>query len=130
MKTLLFVHDLQASPTPRVQYLEIAGYKVIALASATEALRAISQNRPDMVLTDVLVEGMNGFQLCAEVRKHADAVQLPVVIFSGIYRGRSYREEAYNVGAQEFLASPVNLDEMVTAVQRLFTQESAERLAG
>jgi len=130
MKTVLLVHDSQASPAPRLQYLEIAGFKVIGLASGSEALRAIASNKPDIVLTDVLVEGPNGFALCEEIRKQFEPEDLPVVIVSGIYRGRGYREEAYNVGAQEYLRSPVDLDEMVTVVQRLVMPEGGERLAG
>lgn len=130
MKTVLLVHDSQASPAPRIQYLEIAGFKVIALGSGTEALRAISANRPDLVMTDVLVEGNNGFALCEEIRKQHEPESLPVVIVSGIYKGRGYREEAFNIGAQEYLRSPVDLDEMVNVVQRLLMAESGERLAG
>lgn len=130
MKTVLLVHDSQASPAPRLQYLEIAGFKVLGLGSGTEALRAISANKPDIVLTDVLTEDMNGFALCEEIRKQHEPEELPVVIVSGIYRGRGYREEAYTIGAQEYLRSPVDLDEMVTVVQRLLAPEGGERLAG
>ncbi|MEZ5976838.1 MAG: response regulator [Planctomycetota bacterium] len=120
MKTILFVHDSQSSPAPRQHYLEVSGFRVISLKSAHEAVRAIGQNRPDMLLTDVLVEGMNGFELCAEVRKQHDAATLPVVMFSGIYKGRAFVEEARNVGAQAFLAAPTNLDEMIRTINDLF----------
>lgn len=130
MKTILLVHDSQSSPAPRMQYLEIAGFKVIGLGNASEALRAIGSNTPDLVMCDVLTEGINGFELCAAVRKNHTADDLPFVLISGIYRGRGYREEATNVGAQEYLKSPVDLDEMVTVVQRLLMAADGQRLAG
>jgi PleD family two-component response regulator len=131
MKTLLLVHDQQTSPAPRIQFLEMAGYRVIPLANSTEAMRAVTQNKPDLLLLDVLIAGQNGFELAAEVRKAFDAAALPIVMFSGIYRGRAYSEESLNVGVQEYLSSPVDLELLVRTVNQLVGGTKAEvRRAG
>lgn len=125
MKNLLLVHDTQTSAAPRIQYLEAAGYRVIPLTSTSEAMRAVTQNKPDLLLLDVLLDGQNGFEFAAEVRKSLDDAALPIVMFSGIYKGRAYSEESLNVGAQAYLTSPVNLDNLVRTVGELLQGRAA-----
>lgn len=79
---ILCVDDEPVSLIVRTRVLEKAGYEVIPASSAAEALEALQLHSVDLVLTDLLMPGMNGAELAREVKKKNPS--LPVVLFSGV----------------------------------------------
>ncbi|MCK6447796.1 MAG: response regulator [Planctomycetes bacterium] len=119
MKTILYVHDKQGPPNATASYLQMAGYQVELCDSGEACLMRIKQGGLDLVLMDVLIEGKNGFDLCRLVRKQIASDQLPVILASGIYRSRIYREEAMQAGAQLYLLKPFQQHELVQVIHEL-----------
>lgn len=117
MKQVVFVHDHQESPAPRAQFLEQAGYEVHLHSSCHDCLEAIRQNRPDVLLLDVLLEGENGFEFCRSVRRIYSANELPIILMSKVYRTRAFREEAKTAGAQAYFLRPVKLEDLAREVE-------------
>lgn len=128
-KEILIVHDDQESPAERRTLLETAGYRVTLLQSAPAALRAIERRRPALVLTDVLVHGMTGFELCRAIRERWSAEELPVAIASYIYCLPVFREAALEAGAQEFVVKPIAPAELLKLVQNLTSPKPAPQVA-
>lgn len=124
MKQLLLVHDAQENYQPRVDYLESQGFAVSLSNSSVEALRLCESQKPDLVVTDVLIEGQHGFDLVSALRARFEPQDLPVLICSGIYRGRAYNEEAFNRGAQGYLRWPAALEDLGREVE-LILKEAA-----
>ena len=106
MKEILFVHDDQTDPAPLVQVLELAGYQVTCSQDPRRCISNLAAKRPDIIVCDVLLFGMNGFEFCRAVRQRFNASVLPIVMLAGIYRGTSFGEEALRCGAQQYLADP------------------------
>ena len=79
---ILCVDDEPTSLFVRSRVLEQAGYEVVPAASAAEALEALKSRSIDLVLTDLLMPGMNGIELAREIKKQNPS--LPVVLFSGV----------------------------------------------
>jgi len=79
---ILCVDDEPTSLFVRSRVLEQAGYEVVPAASAAEALEALKSRSIDLVLTDLLMPGMNGLELAREIKKQNSS--LPVVLFSGV----------------------------------------------
>jgi len=79
---ILCVDDEAIPLVLRKSVLEKFGYSVLTASSGAEALRLLESNRVDLVLTDMLMPGMNGTQLAREVK--AKRPELPVVLYSGV----------------------------------------------
>lgn len=129
MKQLLLVHDAQENHQPRVDFLESKGYAVTLSGSSVEALRICESHKPDLVITDVLIEGQNGFDLLSAIRARFEPQDLPVLICSGIYRGRAYNEEAFGRGAQGYLRWPAALEDLGSEVDALLKDADTEESA-
>ena len=118
MLEIYFVHDQQESPAPRKRFLELAGYRVTLFESGTELLTALAEHKPDLILMDVLLPGPHGFDVCRLIRHQYGPNELPVVLTSGVYRARVYREEAAACGAQAYLLRPRDLADLANEITR------------
>jgi CheY-like chemotaxis protein len=116
VKEILFVHDQLENPWVRQSCLESAGYRVRAFARGDECLHALGERLPELVLIDVLIEGQNGFELCAAIRANHRAEELPVILCSEVYRDELFQAEARRVGAQRYLLKPCSAEALLTAV--------------
>ena len=93
--------------------LEYAGYEVVAAASGARALAEMNAQRPDLVITDLLMPGMSGFTLRATMLRNPDLASIPVIVLSAYWRRPSDTLEASDV-----LAKPLNIDRLLEAVGR------------
>jgi PAS domain S-box-containing protein len=84
-------------------YLEQAGFEVIVAESAAEGMRLARAERPDVLLSDVLMADSDGFQLCLEIRHDPELSSLPVVLASAWYGSRDDGELARRVGANALI---------------------------
>lgn len=85
-------------------HLEKAGYRVTVASSADEALRSVRRQRPDLVLSDVLMPGTDGFHLCRALRRDASTSRVPVVLVSGNYGDSLDVRHAAHCGANMFVS--------------------------
>jgi two-component system response regulator CpxR len=129
MKKVLLVHDDQSNPRARVQALELAGFEVTSQQDARRALALIQKDKPDLVVSDVLVHGMTGFELCLAVRGLCPPGKLPLILCSGIYRAAVYRDEARRIGAQDYLVHPTSPSEFVERVRQVLGQNTDKHQA-
>jgi DNA-binding NarL/FixJ family response regulator len=98
--------------------LERAGYKTVGVSSAEQALVAIAERQPDVVLTDVQLPGVSGYELCRQLKdEYAD--QLAVIIVSADRSEPFDRAAGILLGADDYMAKPVDPGELVARVWRL-----------
>lgn len=121
MKQIFFVHDRQEDPLPRKYALERSGYKVRSFTSGREALDALTADRPDAVVMDILLDGPNGYEICRSMRALCSAEEVPVILCSALYRKRIFKQEAWDAGAQGFLLRPLDPDDLVRHLNSLFS---------
>jgi len=91
--------------------LEIAGFNVITSNSGQEALKMVDTCIPDIMLLDIFMPGMDGFEVLEELRKHS---RLPVIVLSA---RSSIAEQALGMGANDFIAKPFNPDEVIKKIK-------------
>lgn len=90
--------------------LAAAGYKVQAVSNGLEAFAEIQVNRPDVVVTDILMPVLNGLDLIVAIRSNDEHADLPVVAITSY--GESFREEARAVGATDVIDKPTEIARM------------------
>lgn len=92
---------------------------VLEAADAEEALQLLEDATPDLVITDVVMRGMDGFSLTREIRGSHPPRDLPVLLVTGELSRREAASRAVEVGAQATLAKPFNAQELCSVVARL-----------
>ena len=98
--------------------LTMKGYTVVTAASGPEGLEQIGKERPDLVLLDVMMPGMNGYDVCRHIRENPATGILPVVMVTALDPGPE-RIKGLEAGADDFLTKPINQPELLARVRSL-----------
>lgn len=106
------------------ELLKTAGYRVLEASSGEEALAIYTQQRPDMVLLDALMSGMDGFTCCAQLKSLPGGDRTPVLMVTGLTDQESL-EKAFAAGAADFITKPVIWPILRQRVQRLLEASQA-----
>lgn len=108
---------------------ERGGHEVILSAEGEDGLAKARANPPDLAIIDVMMPGMNGYEVCRQLRQNPATAQIPIIILTA--RGQPVdREAALAAGADEYIAKPVTMAELLERVNRLLTARVASRVAG
>jgi PAS domain S-box-containing protein len=128
----ILVADDNADMRHYVARLLRSHWTVETVADGTEALRSVHAGRPDLILADVMMPGMNGFELLQAVRKDAATADIPVLMLSA-RAGEESRIEGLDAGADDYLVKPFSARELVArvasqlALARLRSESARER---
>ena len=96
-----------------------SGFTVRTAASACEALDEAHRRPPALVLADVMMPGMDGFQLCEALKRDPELATVPVILLSAAHGDSGDRERGARVGAADYLTKPVDLLGLVHTLRRL-----------
>ncbi|MCP4640974.1 MAG: response regulator [bacterium] len=104
---VLIVDDLKENVTLLARLLEPRGYRVHAAYSGEEALESVSQSPPDVVLLDLVMPGLDGFQVCERLKGDGATRHIPVIIVTGLAEHEA-NVRALEAGADDFLLRPID----------------------
>ena len=91
--------------------------------SGEEALESIENKQPDLILLDILMPGINGFELCKMLKNDIRTRIIPIIIVTGL-TDRKEREKALDAGAEDFLTKPIDKFELTARVKSLIRIKS------
>ncbi|MEZ6232972.1 MAG: response regulator [Phycisphaerales bacterium] len=114
--TLLIVDDNEQNLELLQAYLEDLGCGVVVARDGQEALDQVEKRSPDLVLLDVMMPRMSGFQACARIKGNPATREIPVLMVTALNEVGDV-ERAVECGADDFLTKPVNRLELLTRVR-------------
>ncbi|MEN9233672.1 MAG: response regulator [Gloeomargarita sp. DG02_4_bins_56] len=117
------VDDSPAILTSVTQILHSGGYQVIPIGDPNRVMRILEQERPALVLLDVLMPELNGYDLCRLIRQHPELRQIPIVFLTG-KDGLVDKMRAKLLGVKEYLTKPVDAEQLRRCVQQVLSQGS------
>jgi cyclic di-GMP phosphodiesterase len=115
---ILVVDDVPANIALLKSLLVRAGHDVLVASNGEDALQLITRECPDLVLMDVLMPRMNGFEVCQEVKRQPATRLIPVVLITALNDVED-RIKGIKAGADEFLSKPFNVHELKARVDSL-----------
>lgn len=99
--------------------LESGGYQVIRALSGEEALKAVSSARPDLILLDISMPGMDGWEILKLLKVDEETQGIPVAMFSIKFELRD-KVHGLKEGAFDYITKPFSYDELLERVDRIF----------
>ncbi len=114
--TILVVEDSPSELELISHFLNESGYKVIKATGGTEALKKLESEKPDAIITDVVMPGMSGFELCRSLKKNPETEKLPIVICSSKNQEID-RLWAMRQGADAYVTKPYTREELLRAIK-------------
>jgi twitching motility two-component system response regulator PilH len=116
MRTILVVEDTPSEMKLLSHYLQEGGYEVIGAVSAKEALNKAIELKPDVVITDVVMPGMSGFELCRSLKKNPSTEKVPIIICTS--KGQEIDKLwGMRQGADVYITKPFTREELIRAVR-------------
>jgi two-component system phosphate regulon response regulator PhoB len=113
---ILVVEDEDAIREMLVMVLEQAGFQVMAVASAEEALQALAENLPDLILLDWMLPGISGVELARRLKKEDSYSDLPIILLTA--RGEEEdKVRGLEIGADDYMTKPFSPKELVARIK-------------
>lgn len=102
--------------------LRFKGYPVIGAVNGLEALEMVRVNHPALIITDILMPKMDGYELVYELRKNPLTSQIPVIFISATYLTKEDKSFALNLGGVRFIEKPIDTEDLLLTVAEILTQ--------
>src|ERR687887_210480 len=122
---ILVVDDTPQNVKLLGDLLAAKGYEVSTAANGEQALESIARNPPDLVLLDIMMPGISGYEVCRKIRANPATALLPVVLATSLDPNQE-RVKGIEAGADDFLPKPVNQPELFARVQSLLRIEQLQ----
>ncbi len=116
-KKVLIVDDQPSIVTTLTFQVQNAGYDVLTASNGELALKILMEQMPDLVLMDVMMPKMNGWEVCRRIRSIESMKELPIFVVTSLH-GDAETAIAKNSGANEFLVKPIKTDDLVKRLRK------------
>ena len=122
--TILVVDDEPANLKVLIAMIRSLDYSVIAADSGQEALEMLESEKVDLLILDLMMPNMTGYEVCKTIRQNYDLVELPVIILTAAGQVSDLLI-SFQIGANDFLQKPVNMEELKVRVESLLLMKKS-----
>jgi DNA-binding response OmpR family regulator len=121
MQKILVIEDEREMARGLRDILQFEGYEVLCAETAKEGLQYVSRRDPDCIILDLMLPDLNGYQVCAQIRK----LQYPTPILMLTARGQDYDKiRGLEVGADDYMTKPFSVGELLARVKALLRRST------
>ena len=125
-ETILIVDDTPANLGVLVETLGAAGYQLMVAEDGEEALAQTEQTRPDLILLDVMMPGLDGFETCRRLKARASTRDIPVLFMTALSETAD-KVKAFGAGGVDYITKPIEHEEALARVRTHLTMRRLRR---
>jgi signal transduction histidine kinase len=118
MSTILIIDDEPTARETLVAMLEGEKYQLKLAVTGTQALQMLDKFQPDLILLDVMMPGMDGFEVCGRIRSNPKLAEVPIILLTAL-DDRASLLMGIESGADDFLSKPVDRHELIARVRTI-----------
>lgn len=119
-KKILIVEDEESLLKLESILLSSRGYNVGGVADGIAALEEITRFRPDLIILDIMLPGMDGFEVCRRIKENPESQHIPVIMLTA-KKSSQDRERGMAIGAAAYITKPFKSAKIMEIIQRLLT---------
>ncbi len=123
-RRVLIIDDSLTSRTVQQAIVQEAGFDVSTAQDATEGMQKVRAERPDLVLLDVMMPGVDGFTACRALRDHRDTQHLPIILVTS-QRQEGSVETGFACGCSDYVLKPIDRDELLAKIENFLPSQPA-----
>lgn len=124
MKTILVVDDYEDVRRMLKFLLESEHFRVLEASTGAQALRVVKNGRPDVILMDLALPGIDGFETIRRIRKIDGFQNTPIIVLTAYSRKAMY-ETALRAGTDYFMAKPIDFDELAQLLDQILVEDNS-----
>ena len=117
---ILVVDDTPANVKVLMEMLGTQGYKVLVAVDGESALEQISYRKPSLILLDVMMPGIDGFETCKKLKNNPDTADIPVVFMTSLHETQD-KIKGFRLGAVDYITKPFQAEEVLTRIDNHLT---------
>ncbi|MCF6242631.1 MAG: response regulator [Bacteroidales bacterium] len=115
MEKILVVEDAQSVREEICDILQMEGFEVSAASNGFEGLMQTKNDKPDLIISDIMMPGLDGYQLVNEIKKYPDTNSIPVIFLSAKAQLDDIRT-GMNLGVEDYITKPIHPNDLLAAV--------------
>jgi PAS domain S-box-containing protein len=124
--TILVVDDDPANATALVEYLHMSNFRTMIAPSGERALRQLELAQPDLILLDVLMPGIDGFETCRRLKEYETIRDIPVIFMTALSETVD-KVKGFEVGGVDYLTKPIHYEEVLARIKAHLTIRRLQR---
>lgn len=124
METILLVEDTPALANEISDLFEMEGFRVVIASNGKEGLDKIRKANPDVIITDLLMPEMDGFEMIARIKMQPDISQTPIIVITA-KSGDETDEKASKLGIQKLIRKPCRGELLIDSVREVLSSIKA-----
>lgn len=126
-KKILIIEDTDSLRTSIAEVLQLEGFEVIQTADGFEGVNLAIEHLPDLILCDILMPGISGYEVLEQIKQHPPLATVPLVFITAL-SDRSNVRKGMDMGADDYLVKPFTIEELLSAVNsRIKVRQSIEK---
>jgi diguanylate cyclase (GGDEF)-like protein/PAS domain S-box-containing protein len=127
---ILIAEDVEDSRIMLEMALNGCGHEVVSCANGMQALRQTRESRPEVIISDILMPEMDGFEFCRQLKADEELKQIPFIFYTATYTDQSDEALALALGADRFVIKPVEMEVLLAIVDEVMEEHRDRNVEG
>ena len=98
--------------------LDLCGYESVEASSGVEALRKLADRSVDVILLDIMMPDMDGYEFCNQLKQSNNLNHIPIIMLTALMDEES-KQKSFDVGADDFVSKPFKMDDLVARIEKV-----------
>lgn len=117
-KKILVIEDEVELGNIIKEYLKRHKYQAVHTSDAGNCLELIRKERPDLILSDLLLPKVHGFDICIAVKNDPQLKEIPLIVMTGVYKSAAFKDKAEEIGVEDFIAKPLDYKDLLKKIKK------------